>query len=180
MRDSREPLLSKEPFLKTSRSSCVLRAEAHGDRLAIIGNDVRVDYDSLVLKARQMAAAFLREKADFQGRRVAFLLPPGANYICCQWAVWLVGGVAVPLSPTHPYPEHNRVIEDSGAEIIIVDPELESELGERGSNKAQILDIDKLQCIHPTDAVQLDGRDTSEDALILYTSGTTGLSLIHI
>jgi len=175
LKDNKEPLLSKEPFFKNSRSSCVLRAEAQGDRLAMIENDVRVTYDSLVLKSRQMAAALLREKADLQGERVAFLLPPGANYICLQWAVWLVGGVAVPLSPTHPYPEHNRVVQDSGAEIIIIDPELASELRERGSNRAQILDIDKLQCIHPTDVVQLDDRGMSEDALILYTSGTTGI-----
>ena len=162
-------------LLKNSKTYCVLRAETHGDRLAIIENDAKVNYDRLVFKARQMATFFLKEKTDFRGRRVAFLLPPGADYICLQWAIWLAGGVAVPLSLTHPYPEHNRVVQDSDADIIVVAPELGGELRKRGANRAQILNIEELQYVDPTGAVELDDRDASKDALILYTSGTTGI-----
>ncbi len=157
------------------KTSYVLRAQTHGDQLAVIENDARVNYNNLVFKAHQMAAALLREEAELRGKRVAFLLLPGSDYICLQWAVWLAGGVAVPLSVTNPYPEHNRVIEDSDAGIVVVDPEFGAELRERGSNRARILNVDDLQRLDPINAIQLENRDASEDAMILYTSGTTGI-----
>ena len=153
----------------------VLRAQTYGDRLAVIENDVRVNYDKLVFKAHQMAAALLREGTGFRGRRVASLLLPGSDYICLQWAVWLAGGVIVPLSLTHPYPEHNRVVKDSGADIVVVDSDLGAELRERGSNGARIFNVRELQRIEPINTIQLNDGDASEDAMILYTSGTTGI-----
>ena len=49
--------------------------------------------------------ALLAGAADLAGARVAFLAPPGIDYVVAQWGIWRAGGIAVPLCTTHPPPE---------------------------------------------------------------------------
>ena len=34
---------------------------------------------------------------DLKEQRIAFLVPPGYDYVVAQWAIWAAGGVCVPL-----------------------------------------------------------------------------------
>ncbi len=36
------------------------------------------------------------------GQKVAFLTPNSSEYVVAQWAVWMCGGVVVPLCQSHP------------------------------------------------------------------------------
>jgi acyl-CoA synthetase (AMP-forming)/AMP-acid ligase II len=38
----------------------------------------------------------------FSGQKVAFLTPNSSQYVVAQWAVWMCGGVVVPLCQSHP------------------------------------------------------------------------------
>ena len=38
----------------------------------------------------------------FLGQKVAFLTPNSSQYVVAQWAVWMCGGVVVPLCQSHP------------------------------------------------------------------------------
>ncbi|WP_234017004.1 AMP-binding protein [Nostoc sp. 'Lobaria pulmonaria (5183) cyanobiont'] len=59
-------------------------------------------------------------------QRVAFLIPPGFEYVATQWGIWRAGGIAVPLCVSDPRPELEYVITNSGATIIDAHPNFES------------------------------------------------------
>ena len=52
--------------------------------------------------ARAVGDRIRGEKAFARGERVAFLAPPGADFVRTLIGVWQAGGVAVPLCVTHP------------------------------------------------------------------------------
>ncbi len=142
---------------------------------AIIANNTRYTYQDLLDASADFAHVLLAEKADLQEVRVAFMVAPSFEYVSTQWAIWRAGGVAVPLCITYPLPSLQYVIEDTGADIIVVGAEyaailqpLAQEKGLRfivlGEKKGEILRGGKLPNI-----------ETHRRAMILYTSGTTNL-----
>ena len=52
--------------------------------------------------------------------KIAFLTPNNGQYVGVQWAVWMSGGVAVPLCKSHPTSTLKYYVEDSEAGLIIV------------------------------------------------------------
>ena len=73
----------------------------------------------------QIATSLLENTEDLQEQRVAFLIPPGFEYVATQWGIWRAGGIAVPLCISHPRPELEYVITNSGASIIVAHPNFE-------------------------------------------------------
>ena len=53
------------------------------------------------------------------GARVAFLTPHNASYVICQWAIWLLGAINVPLCPQHPPSEIEYVLDNSQTTMVI-------------------------------------------------------------
>jgi malonyl-CoA/methylmalonyl-CoA synthetase len=99
------------------------RARAHADRTAIVAAEGTFTYAELLAAADRVAAALLGGAPDLREARVAFLAPPGFAWVAAQWGVWRAGGVAVPLAVSHPPPEHEYVIRDAGAGIVLAHPE---------------------------------------------------------
>ena len=107
------------------------------------------------------------------GDRVALLMTNRPEYIEALLAAAAVGAIAVPLNFRLSPPELAYVLADSGARLVLVDPEL-----------ARLLDagIPRLATGAEYEAALVEGGephppvDVAEDspALIMYTSGTTG------
>ncbi|UFP93542.1 acyl-CoA synthetase [Gloeobacter morelensis] len=150
----------------------VHRAYEHGPRTAIVTADGQFTYQDLLRLSGQVATRLLGGADDLWEQRVAFLVPAGFEYVATQWGIWRAGGIAVPLCVSHPRPELEYVIIDSGASIVITHPSFEALL--RPIAEAHqlrfILTSDPL----PSDIGQLAEVDATRRALILYTSGTTG------
>jgi malonyl-CoA/methylmalonyl-CoA synthetase len=101
--------------------------------------------------------------------RVAFLSPPGAEWVSVLRHIWRGGGIAVPLAAAHPPAELEHVIVDSGASIVVSDPEAAPMLAPLAAAAgANFIDHRSFNVDHRSSDAR-DGR-----ALILYTSGTTG------
>src|SRR5690606_9278608 len=112
---------------------------------------------------------------DLGEARVAYLVPPGFGHAAVQWGIWRAGGIAVPLCPTHPRPEMEYVVRNSGAAIVVAP-------GDAGLPRAIARDLGlsfvaangelsgRLDDPHPA---PLPRVDAGRGALILYTSGTT-------
>ena len=100
------------------------------------------------------------------------MVHPGFDYVKTMWAIWQAGGVAVPLCLTHPLPSLQYVIEDTGAEVLVVSndfrPILEVYAAERG---AVLIVLEELG--HGLTVSSLPDISKDRNALILYTSGTT-------
>src|SRR5437867_987863 len=90
-------------------------------RVAIVTSGHAFSYDALDAASRRVAAALLRDQDDLQEARVAFLVQPGFAYAAVQRGIWRAGGVAVPLATSHPPPELEFVIRDSGAAYAVAD-----------------------------------------------------------
>ncbi|MEH2240153.1 acyl-CoA synthetase [Nostoc sp.] len=158
----------------------IIRAEKHNEKIAILvprgctnaTNDGAFTYRDLLHTSSQIATGLLQNTEDLQEERVAFLIPPGFEYVATQWGIWRAGGIAVPLCISHPRPELEYVITNCGASIIVAHPNFEAILRAIATeqNLRFILTSETL----PYNVGRLPEVDITRRALILYTSGTTG------
>ncbi|MEH2023897.1 acyl-CoA synthetase [Nostoc sp.] len=149
----------------------IIRAEEHKDKTAIATTNGAFTYRDLLHTSSQIATGLLQNAEDLQEQRVAFLIPPGFEYVATQWGIWRAGGIAVPLCISHPQPELEYVITNSGASIIIAHPNFEGILRSLATeqNLRFILTSETLPHNRHLPQINITRR-----ALILYTSGTTG------
>jgi malonyl-CoA/methylmalonyl-CoA synthetase len=148
------------------------RAKTYEKSIAIVANEGTFTYQDLLDTSAQVATLLLDGKEDLQEQRVAFLIPSGFQYVTSLWGIWRAGGIATPLCVSHPQPELEYVVADSGASIIIAHPDFADLLRpiamERGLRF--ILTLDMVS----TDICLLPEVSLTRRGLILYTSGTTG------
>ncbi|MFB2937094.1 acyl-CoA synthetase [Aerosakkonemataceae cyanobacterium BLCC-F154] len=148
------------------------RAHQNPTKTAIVATEGTFTYQDLLEISAKVATKLLDNITDLQEQRVAFLIPSGFQYVATQWGIWRAGGIAVPLCVSHPKPELDYVIADSGASIIIAHPSFENLLRPIAEEKniRFILTSETL----PEQVSLLPKIELTRRALILYTSGTTG------
>ena len=150
----------------------VQRARQHPHRTAILAEGARFSYRDLLRASARAAGRLLQGAGDLEEKRVAFLLPPGFSHVATQWGIWRAGGIAVPLCTSHPPPEWEYVIRDSGASLIVV----HKSLAERIRPVARRCDVTLMDDASPepgSASVRLPSIPPSRRAMIVYTSGTT-------
>ncbi|MEH2134281.1 MAG: acyl-CoA synthetase [Nostoc sp.] len=164
----------------------IIRAEEYNDKTAIIvpsgcanaTTDTVFTYGDLLHTSSQIATGLLENTEDLHEQRVAFLIPPGFEYVATQWGIWRAGGIAVPLCISYPRPELEYVITNSGASIIVAHPNFEGILRSLPP-QASLAQEQNLRFILTSETLphnlrRLPEVDITRRALILYTSGTTG------
>ena len=100
----------------------------HATRQAVASPDGTLTYAELESRSGGIAASLLGEQPDLATARVALLLPPGPDFVAALCGIWRAGGIAVPLCPVHPPPEMARVLQDSGAGLLVGDVRTEAVL----------------------------------------------------
>ena len=161
------------------------------DNVAIVRSDDgrRVTYRELkeaaVAYAADWAGAFgfdvggsLEERG--RGKAVGVMALPGAEYCAAMLAVWRLGWIAVPLSPSHPIGELTHAIREARVEIVFVTDNLLDKVADLGRSCP-------VRAVRYIDDVPRDRDDASRDdltkspepepddgALVIFTSGTTG------
>lgn len=169
-----------------------LAQHAKGGRTAIVDYSVAPDgeaeytYSQLledVVKLRDELADFTG-KRDLEGGRVAFLIESGYNYVVTFFAIWALGGFAVPLCTTHPTHEMVYTVTDSDSELLLSSQHFEPKIREladavaKASNERRAMYI--LPQFPPRVATSVPAlidspiNDPMRHALMIYTSGTTG------
>ena len=175
-------LTSKEP---DSNSVVFLRARDYGNRVAIIDSNGPHSYDRLLRLSKNIGNNLLRRtgRSDLFGRCVAFLCPNDVSYVAAQWAIWRNGGIAVPLCNSHPLDMYDYMIEDCNASIVISSDEYAAKLEPIAKKKdVELMFLTDVlhQDHHSTSSAELTEVEKYErswderDAMIVYTSGTTG------
>jgi malonyl-CoA/methylmalonyl-CoA synthetase len=149
----------------------IQHAQQNSERIAIQSDQNKYTYQDLLNTSKEISLDLLAGKKDLQEARVAFMVPPGFDYVSIQWGIWRAGGIAVPLCVKHPLASIHHVIEDTGASVIILSEGFEQLLAPLKKNK----DIRFIQTNEfngqpgKLPEIVLERR-----AMILYTSGTTG------
>lgn len=151
----------------------IRQANSHLNHLAIIDPQGLYTYARLLEDSGRFARLLLGGKDDLREERVAFMVEPGFDYVCTQWAIWRAGGIAVPLCLSHPLPSLQYVLEDTGASMIVVSPAFAPILRDWAlERKLRFINLAEPQTIKDGSLPEIlsDRR-----AMILYTSGTTNL-----
>jgi long-chain acyl-CoA synthetase len=153
------------------------RAE-HPDRAAIRQDDLKLSYAELADAAGQIAT-LLRKEGVAAGDRVALMLPNVAAFPVVGYGALAAGAVVVPMNPLLKGREVEHYLGDSGAAVMFA---WEPSAGEAakgaattGTRVIPVADADAAfvrSGLEP--ARDWADKDDSDDAVILYTSGTTG------
>lgn len=142
-------------------------------RTAIVAADGTFTYAQLDDASRRVAATLLAGADDLNQARVAFLVPPSFMYAAVQRGIWQAGGVAVPLATSHPPPELEYVIRDSGATCVVgLDGARDVLSPLAAAAGARFLPAHVMMDTEP--AAALPHLGAPRRAMIVYTSGTTG------
>ena len=152
------------------------------DKVALVFGEERILYRQLADEA-DLISALLRQMGVSRGDRVAYLGENSPDFVKVLFGTVQLGAVFVPVNTRLAQPEIQHVLSDSGARVLIHDPEFSDRLQPSdaiisirtgagtevspGLNRL-LADVDST----PNDAplrVEL-----SDPAAIIYTSGTTG------
>jgi long-chain acyl-CoA synthetase len=145
---------------------------------------IRIDGNSVTYaQLHGMAAKVagqLRAAGVEPGDRVAVILPNVPAFPVVFYGILLAGGVVVPMNPLLKSGEIDYFFTDSGAKVAFVWPDFVTEATKGAENSGT--QIVECTALGPAEGALPDGdpiatpteRDDHDDALILYTSGTTG------
>ncbi|AZI57282.1 long-chain fatty acid--CoA ligase [Nakamurella antarctica] len=151
-------------------------------RSAVVMGQDTTSYEDLWLQTRRYAAV-LRDKGIRPGDRVAVLLPNVPDFPRAYYAILSLGAVVVPIHALLIAREMAYVLSDSGAKMLIAAGPLLAE-GAPAAEQAGVdlmavmggEGVDRLDIL-ASDAGPIDSyvaREPEDEAVILYTSGTTG------
>ena len=142
--------------VSTVGAALVEAARVSPSATALVVPPHRLDYRELLDRARDAAGALAACGVE-AGHRVGLLMPNGVEFVQTFFGVALVGAVAVPMNPRLTPPEIEYVTSHAGTRLVVT-PDGHQQPSEGPA-------------------------DPSDDALLLYTSGTTskpkGVRLSH-
>ncbi len=141
----------------------------------VVDAEGSTDVERFLERVDRAAAALLGEAKTLAGRRVGILAPPGASFLVALFGAFHAGAAVVVLSPLHPPPEMQYFLDHAGVDTLVVDRSHASLVaplvtGADGLER-RLLTIDELHA--GTRRGDPPGARPDDDALILYTSGTT-------
>lgn len=150
----------------------IQQATKHLHNTAVISEGKSFTYSELLTESEAFAATLLSitGKDHLDEAPIAFMVEPGFDYVKVQWGIWRAGGVAVPLCLSHPLPSLRYTLEDTEASILVVSPAYVQRL----EPLTRELGIHLIVLGRETHTnMKLPDVDSSQRAMILYTSGTT-------
>lgn len=161
-------------------------AHRHPDKVAVVQGEQQVTYAELWQQALRYAAVF-RDRGIERGDRVALLVPNVADFPRCYYAALALGAVVVPVHALLTADEVAATLRDAGASLLVA----AGPLVESGAKGAELAGVPLLTTLTPKDSpyerletmtagveplTTYEPCAAADDAVILYTSGTTGRS----
>lgn len=153
------------------------------EHVAIRMSDLEVTYAEFDRRARSLAC-YLRSYGFKQGDKVGIYLPNCPEYLILLYATWILGGVAVPINYRFRQEELQFVLEDAEIHCLAVTAE------DIGRLQELLVSLPNLRLLiqghHQEEnalSVIFQKKDgdvscvpcgDTEDAMLMYTSGTTG------
>ncbi|MEX3777266.1 amino acid adenylation domain-containing protein [Pseudomonas sp. MYb118] len=148
-------------------------ARSNPDAIALTDATQRLSYGQLQAQVTTLAQA-LRAQGLGRGAIVALALPRSVDLVVAMLAAWQVGAAYLPLDPQWPQARQALMVEQAGAELLLVDdPQLQQWQGSgvRVSTLTPLFNAASVLAIEPAVELQTQGDDV---AYVLFTSGSTG------
>ena len=143
------------------------------ESLAVVDQDGEQSYLALDAAATAVASALVGAGVR-TGSVVATVCPAGRWWLAGTYGAWRAGAVLLPLEASHPPAELRHPVTDSAVTHVLCtaeSAELANELA--AFTNAQVVDI--RAAVATENSVTLPELSDDNDAMIVYTSGTTGL-----
>jgi len=160
-------------------SNVLRRAHTHTDRAALRLGDGVVSYRQLDRDSARLAG-LLVDRGLRLGDRVGVMLPNTPEFAVVYYGVLRAGGIVVPMNPLLKAREVDYYLDDSGARLMFAFHAFahEAQIGAKQAGaEAIVVDPDGfgevLAAAPPADEVV--ERADDDTAVILFTSGTTGV-----
>jgi long-chain acyl-CoA synthetase len=142
----------------------------HGNHVAVIDGNTRLDYSELYDRCRSLATG-LEHLGVRQGDRVALLSGNSHRYFEAFCAIPARGMVVVPLNTRLAEPELKAVLADAGVRVLITD----RDPGSLRSCVERVVSIpDEYEELHAVRGTKGPPVDEGSIAALFYTGGTTG------
>jgi len=147
------------------------------DRDALVFGDRRRTFRELAAEVEASAAALAAQGVG-RGDRVLLMSPNSDAFAVAAYAVLRVGAILVPGNPANTAPEVVHLVTDSGAAAVLhaagVSDVVSAALAQL-DDAPPALTLDRLAELASGDHSPVEHWPVeSDDALLLYTSGTTG------
>jgi len=153
-------------------------ATAQPDGTAIRLDDLTISYRQLSDAARRLAG-LLASAGVGRGDRVGLMMPNVPAFPVAFYGALTAGAVVVPMNPLLKGREVAYYLGDSGARLLFAWHDFAGEAAKGAADAgAEVIQVDDADLSSPLAgqspvAATADAAD-SDDAVILYTSGTTG------
>ena len=158
--------------------SQILGSHASTDQIAISSTTGDLSYRELDLRTRRVAGT-LHSLGYQAGDRIGTVMVKSVDAIVVFLGILRAGCVAVPMAPQQPPAMMARLLNSSGVQLVLHDKDLSvpeganlrrETLAQDGSGSFDTL----TQRFVPGAYADVQLKDANADALILFTSGTTG------
>lgn len=164
------------------------QARANGDATALVYGDLRLSFAKTIEMADSFGAALVHEFGIKPGDRVAIAMRNHPEWIVAFIAITSIGAMCVPLNSWWKKDELDFAIEDCGATLVVADIARAKFIEEvaqsreipiviAGETPGEIeiagstYNLEQFFSARTLPEIQLNADD---DAILLYTSGTTG------
>ncbi len=164
----------------TKLSSLLEEAAAeYPGRVALRMDDLVLSYAQLHEAAGRMSALFAGVGVE-PGDRIGLMLPNVPAFPIAFYGALAAGAVVVPMNPLLKSREVSYYLGDSGAKVVVAWHTAAGEAAKGAADAgAQMISVETPDLSGLLDEVSpapgSSGRADLDDAVILYTSGTTGL-----
>ncbi|XP_041975583.1 malonate--CoA ligase ACSF3, mitochondrial [Aricia agestis] len=131
-------------------------------------------YDAASALSKSIAKQLIGEKEC----TICYMCPNNVTHVVVQWAIWMTGNIAVPLTPLHPQEMLKYFVTDSYSNLIICTEDYEKRLQPVAQELKRPLivynktDLDRAATSRDEGSLS-NSFYAKTEAMLIYTSGTT-------
>jgi acyl-CoA synthetase (AMP-forming)/AMP-acid ligase II len=156
----------------------------HADKTFLVAGPERLTFVEVYTLAKQVAGALSGELGVQKGDRIGIAMRNSPSWIALYMGIVMAGGIATLLNGWWQSAELDEALRDVECSLVFADPLRAKRLAEVAGLTARVVTIDDLQplaaALAPVtglgQAETLPMLGGSDDATILFTSGSTGQS----
>ncbi len=152
-------------------------AEKNLGKAAVFWGDTEHTYESILVRARHLAAHLQRDLGVRPGDRVGLWLKNCPEFVPALFGTLMAGGAVVPINNFLKPDEVNHILADAGIDVLITESAMNEALphllAARPELKVWPIEEFAHAPIHDSRFTIHDSRP-GDLAVIIYTSGTTG------
>jgi len=174
--------------MQTSQYLAINTLRKHRDRIFTDREGLKLHYSDIE-KASNRVANGIRACGYGPGDRIAVVMPNSVHYAVADFGIYKSGAALVPMNMMISPDDIAFVLKDAGVRLIFVDASLADKIRSMQGSLPQLKDIivvdgpagdgmigwEDFKAKYPDTAVSPTAGE-EDDALIIYTGGTTGKS----